>query len=153
MLPPKAVDELNRGEQVMPEEFESVTILFSDIVGFTEITAKVDPLLVVRLLNQLYSVMDYIATLFPIFKVETIGDSYMIVGGMSGEDDDIMHARSIQVVGGKLKVNWLAGEHYQLRDINKDSLKTNLNIKNRKWSFNISKSNCTYISELSKRTY
>ena len=50
----------------------------------------------------------------------------------SPDDDDIMHARSIQVVGGKLKVNWLAGEHYQLKDINKASLKTNLNIKNRK---------------------
>jgi len=98
------VDELNRGEQVMPEEFESVTIFFSDIVGFTEITAKVDPLLVVRLLNQLYSVMDYCASLFrTLLKVETIGDAYMIVGGMipsgmnskdAGDGNDV-HASSI----------------------------------------------------------
>jgi len=93
MLPPKAVNELNRGEQVMPEEFESVTIFFSDIVGYTEITSKVDPLLVVTLLNQLYSVMDYCASFFNIFKVETIGDAYMIVGGMNNDDDN--HATNI----------------------------------------------------------
>ena len=95
VLPIKAVNELNNGEQVIPEVYESVTIFFSDIVGFTEITSKVEPLLIVKLLNQLYSVMDYIATLFPIFKVETIGDSYMIVGGMNGTDDDKMHASNI----------------------------------------------------------
>jgi class 3 adenylate cyclase len=95
MLPPKAVDELNRGEQVIPEEFESVTIFFSDIVGFTEITSKVDHLLVVTLLNQLYSVMDYCASFFNIFKVETIGDAYMTVGGMNDEDDNNQHASNI----------------------------------------------------------
>lgn len=67
----------------------------------------------------------------------------------SPDDDDIKHARSIQVVGGKLKVNWLAGEHYQLRDINKTSLKTNLNIKNRKWSFKISQSDFSDVKKLS----
>ena len=72
MLPPKAIDELNRGEQVMPEEFECVSIFFSDIVGFSEIASKVHPLLIVKLLNQLYSVMDYCANLFPLFKVGTI---------------------------------------------------------------------------------
>ncbi len=67
----------------------------------------------------------------------------------SQDDDDTMQARSIQVVGGKLKVNWLAGEHYQLRDINKASLKTNLNPKNRKWSFKISKSDFSDVKKLS----
>jgi hypothetical protein len=67
----------------------------------------------------------------------------------SQDDDNIMSARSIQVVGGKLKVNWLAGEHYELRDINKDSLSKNLNIKNRKWSFKISKSDFSDVKKLS----
>jgi hypothetical protein len=67
----------------------------------------------------------------------------------SPDDDEIMHARSIQVVGGKLKVNWLAGEHYQLRDINKVALKNNLNIKNRKWSFKISQSDFSDVKKLS----
>ena len=67
----------------------------------------------------------------------------------SQDDDDIMNTRSIQVVGGKLKVNWLAGEHYELRDINKESLKTNLNINKRKWFFNISKGDFSDVKKLS----
>ena len=79
MLPEHVIETLNRGQRVVPEEFDVVTILFSDIVGFTEIAAKVHPLLIVKLLNQLYTVMDHCATYFPLFKVETIGDAYMIV--------------------------------------------------------------------------
>jgi hypothetical protein len=67
----------------------------------------------------------------------------------SQDDDSIMNARSIQVVGGKLKVNWLAAEHYEVRDINKDSLKNNLNIKNRKWYFNIDKQDFSDVKKLS----
>jgi hypothetical protein len=67
----------------------------------------------------------------------------------SQDDDSIMNARSIQVVGGKLKVNWLAGEHYELRDINKDTLKTNLNIQKRKWFFNISHNDFSDVKKLS----
>lgn len=67
----------------------------------------------------------------------------------SNDDDDVMNARSIQVVGGKLKVNWLAGEHYELRDINKVSLKNNLDIKKRKWSFKISQNDFSDVKKLS----
>ena len=67
----------------------------------------------------------------------------------SQDNDSIMQARSIQVVGGKLKVNWLAGEHFNLRDINKVNLKKNLDIKNRKWSFKISKSDFSDVKKLS----
>ena len=79
MLPEHVIKALNRGETIVPEEFDSVTIFFSDIIGFTEIAAQVDHLLVVKLLNQLYSVMDHCASYFPLFKIETIGDAYMIV--------------------------------------------------------------------------
>jgi hypothetical protein len=67
----------------------------------------------------------------------------------SHDDDTVMNARNIVVSGGKLKVNWLAGEHYELRDINKVALKNNLNIKNRKWSFIISQSDFQDIKKLS----
>jgi hypothetical protein len=67
----------------------------------------------------------------------------------SNDSEDIMNARSIQVVGGKLKVNWLAGEHYQLRDINKTALKTNLNTKMSKWSFKINSDDFADIKKLS----
>ena len=67
----------------------------------------------------------------------------------SPDDDSIMNARSIQFVGGKLKVNWIAGEHYEMRDINKAALKQRLDIKNRKWFFTIDKSEFSDIKKLS----
>jgi hypothetical protein len=67
----------------------------------------------------------------------------------SSDDDNIWNARSLQVVGGKLKVNWLTGEHYEMRDINKNILKQRLDLKNKKWSFKISQSDFTDIKKLS----
>ena len=67
----------------------------------------------------------------------------------SPDDDSIMNARSLQVIGGKLKVNWLAGEHFEMRDINKVVLKQRLDFKNRKWNFNISKSEFSDVKKLS----
>jgi hypothetical protein len=67
----------------------------------------------------------------------------------SQDDDSVMNARSIQVVGGKLKVNWLAAERYEMRDINKDVLSERLNLKNRKWSFIISREDFSDVRKLS----
>ena len=67
----------------------------------------------------------------------------------SPDDETIMNGRSLQVVGGKLKVNWIAGEHYEMRDINKVSLAQRLNLKNRKWYFNINKSEFSDVRKLS----
>jgi hypothetical protein len=60
-----------------------------------------------------------------------------------------MNARSIQVVGGKLKVNWLAGERYEMKDINKTVLEQRLNLKNRKWSFKLDNQDFLDVKKLS----
>jgi hypothetical protein len=67
----------------------------------------------------------------------------------SADDDSIMNGRSVQIVGGKLKVNWLAGEHYELRDINKTVLAQRLDLKNKKWSFEIAKDDFRDLNKLS----
>jgi len=67
----------------------------------------------------------------------------------SQEDEDIMDARALQIVGGKLKVNWIGGEHYEIKDMNKSKLDQGLNLKNSRWSFNITKSDFTDIKKLS----
>lgn len=67
----------------------------------------------------------------------------------SQEDEDIMDARALQIVGGKLKLNWIGGEHYEIKDMNKKKLDQGLNLKNSRWSFNISKSDFTDIKKLS----
>ena len=67
----------------------------------------------------------------------------------SPDDDTIMTGRSLQVVGGKLKVNWMAAEHFEMRDINKVALKQRLDLKGRKWNFSISKSDFSDVRKLS----
>ena len=78
ILPRKVAEQLIAGQTVQPESFEQVTIFFSDVEGFTKICAAVSPIQVVRMLNELYTVMDYCTSLFPLYKVETIGDAYMV---------------------------------------------------------------------------
>eukprot|EP01032_Pedospumella_encystans_P020411 gene20411-23184_t len=86
ILPPQVAKQLLSGQKVAPEQFEEVTIFFSDVVGFTNICAAVTPIQVVKMLNELYTVMDYCTSHFPLYKVETIGDAYMLVGGLPVRD-------------------------------------------------------------------
>ena len=67
----------------------------------------------------------------------------------SQEDEDIMDARALQIAGGKLKVNWIGGEHYEIKDMNKGKLDQGLNLKNSRWSFNITKNDFSDIKKLS----
>ena len=81
IFPEEFIPRVLSGEKLIAERYKSATILFSDIVGFTAFAAKLDPQTVVEALNLMYVVFDDITDLHGVFKVETIGDGYMISSG------------------------------------------------------------------------
>lgn len=94
LLPKFIAEELKSGKHVEPESFDSVTIYFSDVIGFRELTNNSSPDDTVNLLNDIYSTIDNITPKYNVFKVETIADSYLIVSGLPVRNGN-EHAREI----------------------------------------------------------
>ncbi|XP_061908434.1 uncharacterized protein LOC133653304 isoform X2 [Entelurus aequoreus] len=94
MLPKTVARQLRRQKHVEAESYEKVTIFFSDIVGFTSISASCTPLQVVGMLNNLYLCFDTRIDSYDVYKVETIGDAYMVASGLPERNGD-RHADEI----------------------------------------------------------
>ena len=114
-LPVKVVQDLKEFGKTEPEKFENVTVYFSDVVGFTNLSTGLDPALLISELNEIFTAFDDIMQKYDCERIKTIGDAYMAVCGMPQKDEQ--HAvkmlnASIQIIkyleerNKKTKLQW-----------------------------------------------
>lgn len=82
ILPQEIAEELKHTNKVEPKYFESVSVMFTDFVGFTKIAEKLTPRELIAALDQYFSFFDTVVEKYQLEKLKTIGDSYMCAGGV-----------------------------------------------------------------------
>ncbi|MFB2834269.1 adenylate/guanylate cyclase domain-containing protein [Floridanema evergladense] len=93
ILPQSIAHRLKQSTGTLAEHFSEASVLFADIVGFTELSAKIPPTEMVELLNKIFSLFDQLAEKHDLEKIKTIGDAYMVVSGLPTPRQD--HAIAI----------------------------------------------------------
>ena len=109
ILPEDIVSQLKDNHQTIANSFAEVTILFADIVGFTQISAQITPDQLVSLLNSIFSEFDLLTDQLGLEKIKTISDAYMVVGGLPIPRTD--HAEAIADFA--LEMQKIIGKFYQ----------------------------------------
>ena len=93
VLPEHVVGELKDHGRVEAQSYNEATVLFADLVGFTELSGKLSPMELVTMLNGVFSAFDDLAARHGVEKIKTIGDAYMVVGGIPEYREN--HAQAI----------------------------------------------------------
>ena len=93
ILPQSVADRLKNEERDIVDHFTDATVLFCDLVGFTPLATRLGPEDLVGLLNRIFRVMDDLAERHGLEKIKTIGDAYMVCGGVPDARSD--HAQAV----------------------------------------------------------
>jgi adenylate cyclase len=93
ILPTPIAERLKLQESIIADSFDEVTVLFADLVNFTELSAQIPATQLVDLLNKIFSVFDRLTQKHGLEKIKTIGDAYMVVGGLPTPRPD--HAEAV----------------------------------------------------------
>ena len=97
ILPPTIAARLRDDDSTLADRFDSATVMFCDLVGFTPRSATMTPAATVDLLNQLFTAFDDLAERYGLEKIKTIGDAYMVAGGVPERRDG--HAEAVVAMG------------------------------------------------------
>jgi adenylate cyclase len=93
ILPQPIAERLKQGQVTIADNFADVTVLFADLVDFTKLSARISPRELVSLLNEIFSTFDQLADRHGLEKIKTVGDAYLVVGGLPTPRPD--HAKAI----------------------------------------------------------
>jgi class 3 adenylate cyclase len=93
VLPKEIADILKSKDQTIADHFEEASILFADLVGFTQLTQSLTPEEMIGLLNEIYSHFDSLVDKYSLEKIRTIGDNYMVASGVPTPRAD--HAQAL----------------------------------------------------------
>ena len=93
ILPKSIAERLKNGESLIADDFEDSTVLFADLAGFTKLSSTISATDVVMQLNSIFSLFDGLLIKYSLEKIKTIGDCYMLVGGLPEPDNN--HADSV----------------------------------------------------------
>jgi adenylate cyclase len=114
VLPQPIIDRLNAGEQLIADRYDDVAVVFSDFVGFTEISASLPAATLVSSLNALFSAFDASCAALGVEKIKTIGDAYMAAAGIPGTSTDHVRAAADLTLAMRAAVE-AAGAPWQIR--------------------------------------
>jgi adenylate cyclase len=111
ILPETIVRRIRQGDAEIADRFTEATILFSDLVGFTSLANRCSASRIVEILNYLFSAFDALANRLKLEKIKTIGDAYMVAGGLPEQNPD--HAIAVAEMSlGMLQIVQEAGTHF-----------------------------------------
>jgi adenylate cyclase len=118
ILPEPIADRLKQSPQAIADGFAEATVLFADIVGFTELSSRLSPQELVQCLNEIFSCFDRLAEKHGLEKIKTIGDAYMVVGGLPNPRPD--HAIAVAQMALEMRtelqeINRSMGEKFDIR--------------------------------------
>jgi adenylate cyclase len=118
ILPSAIADRLKVSQQPIADGFAEATVLFADLVGFTELSGRVSPQELVGRLNAIFSQFDALMEQHGLEKIKTIGDAYMVVGGLPTPRRD--HARAVALAALDMQdaiaaINQTTGEALSMR--------------------------------------
>jgi class 3 adenylate cyclase len=99
ILPKETADRLKEGETVIADRAENVSVLFADLVDSTPMAESLSPNDLVEVLNSIFTPFDDLADQLGLEKIKTIGDAYMVVGGLPRPRDDHLDAIADMALG------------------------------------------------------